>query len=231
MRLRDARFVTRYWLSSHAETLPFLYLFPWTYYSRTLNERRVMPDSQLCIEGFNNSANTFFRLVMLLWNKDIRVAHHMHCPLQIQTALKCGVPTVVLIREPAATVSSIVAGEPKLSPGALLWCYKNYYDYAESVGNDVVFSEFSTVTQAPEQVIRKINARYKTRFLHYNFDAKQKARLRSIMDNRDQFKVPVDLNDQHKRDEKRAAIEKSVRAHGLFRACSDTYARIVTASC
>jgi hypothetical protein len=68
----------------------------------------VTKDTDLCIEGFPRSANSF-TAGMIAHSEDntFKIAGHTHAPAQIIRACRLQVPTLVLIRNPFNTIISL----------------------------------------------------------------------------------------------------------------------------
>ena len=58
------------------------------------------PDSQLVIEGFPRSGNTWTEALIRAYAKDpVRLAHHSHAPAHVLYALKEKIPVLLLARD------------------------------------------------------------------------------------------------------------------------------------
>src|SRR5690606_7043317 len=103
----------------------FLY-FIYRFYPK-FNNRIVTKETLLCIEGFPRSGNTFCYHVFKLFNPNVKVAHHIHSPVQIYLSNKYQLPCLIMIRNPLDSVSSIVIVDGKLSITTALRYYIFYY--------------------------------------------------------------------------------------------------------
>ena len=112
----------------------FVGRYPWLYYPIynlvPKNSRlAVARDTQLVIEGFPRSANTFAVLAFeSLQPNKFKIAHHMHVPAQIIRAAHFKIPTIVLIRNPTDSVISFVIRDTKISIEQALKCYISFYE-------------------------------------------------------------------------------------------------------
>lgn len=158
--LRNAWFATRYVLGSHAGTYPLLRFAP-APYARVM----VQKGMDACIDALPRSANTFAGWAFLEQNPDIRLAHHVHLPMQVLRAVRLGVPCAVLIREPLATLTSLViAGENDLSHELGFRVYIDYYRRAAAVRERIAICTFEEVLDDPSVVARRLNESYGTAF-------------------------------------------------------------------
>ena len=65
-------------------------------------------DTQICIEGFPRSGNTYSVSAFKLANKGIKISHHLHVPAQVLLAVQYQIPTIVVIRNPLDAVTSLL---------------------------------------------------------------------------------------------------------------------------
>ena len=136
-------------------------------YSARPKYRRLLVDdeTQLVIEGFPRSGNTFavfaFRYAQ---QGDVRIAHHLHAPAQMIRASRLGVPALLLLREPLDAVMSLMLRDPRFSAERALRYYVTFYETVADYRDDFVVGSFKEVTQDYGTLIYRINARFGTRF-------------------------------------------------------------------
>jgi hypothetical protein len=129
--------------------------------NRAVVDRRT----ELVIEGFPRSANTFAALAFQVAQpRPVRLAHHLHAQSQVTWALKAGIPAVVVIREPSAAAASVVIRSPHLSLADVLSGYARFYESLMAHRDSCVLGLFDRVTTDFGEVIRELNARAGTRF-------------------------------------------------------------------
>lgn len=84
----------------------------------------VTPDTDLVIEGYPRSANTFlFRVIREATHNSLKIGHHVHRAQQVTMSLKYGIPCFVLFRHPLDAIASYLVREPTLSPSGCLAHY------------------------------------------------------------------------------------------------------------
>ncbi len=120
-KLRKNALFTAALAGNYRFALPFFRLFKKRY------PRLANSSTELCIEGFPRSGNTYFVSALLLWNSDTRIAHHSHLGSSVKYALKRGTPTVLLIRDPADCVASVLAWDGLLTSAVALANYVQFY--------------------------------------------------------------------------------------------------------
>jgi hypothetical protein len=125
-------------------------------------------DTELVIEGFGGSANSFataaFRYVQ---PRRYRMAHHLHTPAQVLRGLKWKIPTLVVIRDPIEVCISLLSRDYCVTPSQALRHYIRFYEPIMSYRGDVVIADFREITQAYGDVIRRVNERFETDFVPF----------------------------------------------------------------
>jgi hypothetical protein len=120
------------------------------------------PDTELVIDGFPRSGNTFaeaaFRKAA---GKPIRLAHHSHAAAQIVQAVKWKLPCLVLIRQPIEAARSLLMHHPEtVNEESCLREYSSFYETIKSCRSGYVLARFDTLTYDVGQVIEAVNARF-----------------------------------------------------------------------
>ena len=132
--------------------------------------RVVTPDTQLVIEGFPRSANTFARVAFnRAQSERVRIAHGLHVPAQVIRASTWRIPTLVLIRKPKDAVLSFAIRDP-ISVDQALRYYLSFYETVEGYRDAYVLGLFEEVTEDFGEVIRRINDRFGTTFSPFSHD-------------------------------------------------------------
>lgn len=163
MRFYTIRYKARNFLVRH----PFLF---YAYYSRhpRCSDRVVKHDTELVIEGFPRSANTFALFAFQkAQDQPVRIAHHLHAQSQIELGVRYGLPVITLIREPIGAVTSLVTRHPENGVKESLLQYLKFYSSVAKLAEQVVIAEFDTVINDYGSIIRRVNTKFGTRFLLY----------------------------------------------------------------
>ena len=151
----------------------FLYQYPTTFkLLANLNRKKkhilVNKDSEIVIEGFPRSGNTFAHVAFeYAQGRDVNIASHFHAPGQIIWGVKSNVPTLLLIREPVDAVSSLLIRENYLSEMQVLRWYIEFYQSVYPYMNRLVLADFNEVISDFGQVMIKINKHYSTSFIPF----------------------------------------------------------------
>jgi hypothetical protein len=120
--------------------------------------------TQICIEGYRRSANSFSVRMFRMANNGVHVAHHTHSTANIGRALRYGIPTVVLIRNPVDAITSAVIAQARGDIDDEVCRYLKFYHWVEPRVDAVVIAEFQTVVTDFNQVIHRVNEKYNTAF-------------------------------------------------------------------
>jgi hypothetical protein len=153
------KLATRDWMAANG------LLFPLLGARRRFDRQLVRRSTRLCIEGYPRSANSYALLAFRHWNPGLRVANHLHTPLQITRAVRLGVPCAVLVRPPADAVASVlVMVRGRISETAAYRGYIHFYSRAMPARDEVVVVPFDEITSDPASMVRRLNAFYGTSF-------------------------------------------------------------------
>lgn len=125
----------------------------------------ITRDTQIVIDGYTRSATTYaVYAFQLAQPASIRIAHHLHAPAQIVTAVRWGIPTLLLIREPEGAVLSQVVREPGVTVRDALVSWSRFYEIALRHREGFVVGEFSRVTTDLAGLILDVNQRFGSTF-------------------------------------------------------------------
>lgn len=127
--------------------------------------RLVRPDTDLVIEGFPRSANSFSVFAFLHSGAgDMTLAHHVHSPSQIILAARYKLPAILLVRAPE---DAVIAGLAKIATHTtsdLLRAYTVYYECLLPLQDHYVIAPFETVTTDVGRIVSAVNQRFGTSF-------------------------------------------------------------------
>lgn len=154
----------------------------------------VRRDTQLVIEGFPRSANTFaeeaFRHAQ---PAAVRTADHLHVSAQVARAVAYGVPVCVLVREPADAVRSLLIKHRHIRPVDALRGYRRFYKQCLRYTDHMVVATFDQVTSDFGAVTARINQRFGTDFACFDHcESKVEAVFQRLAERNTEF------NDGHK---------------------------------
>jgi len=128
-----------------------------------VNEALVSSDTQLVIEGYPRSANTFAVIAFALaQDRRVEIAHHLHVESQIIYAAKRHIPALVLIRNPADAIRSFLARDPSIEQEWAIRRYVQFYNAVWRVRDRVLVADFSRVTNDFGSVVHALNRKFDT---------------------------------------------------------------------
>jgi len=153
---------SKYWIGRFIGSHPLF--FECLAFLPQFRERLISSQTDICIEGFPRSANSFAHEVFRLYNPEAKCAHHIHAPMQVVKAVKLGIPCIVLIRNPIDAVTSVLIVDRALSKDVALKSYINFYKRIWNLRKKVVVAEFEEVTKDLCKIILSVNERYGTSF-------------------------------------------------------------------
>jgi hypothetical protein len=143
----------------------------------------VQRDTEVVIEGFPRSANTFATTAFGLAQPNfVRVARHLHVPAQVIAATKSGIPTIVLIRDPEEAVLSLAVWYPYITIENWLKDYVRFYHRILPYREGFVIAEFGDVSNDFGAIIKRLNSRFGTSFREFEHTPDNVARCFEIIE-------------------------------------------------
>jgi len=145
---------------------PKTYIFTSRYFYPPLHVAKLLSrNTQIIIEGFPRSANTFaFVAFMNAQDEPVVVAHHNHDQAMVSVGVKLGIPALILIRKPNEAVRSLMAYHPTLDVATAYRQYLAFYSEMEKIKEKVVIADFVEVTENFGEVIERVNQKFDTKF-------------------------------------------------------------------
>ena len=161
-RIMSLRSVAKDLISPH----PWLFLPLYRLFGKPHIKAMLIADrTDIVIEGFPRSANTFAALAFLSSQKTARsLAHHLHSEAQILEGVRRGVPCVALIREPEEAIRALKFAFPAYDENCALKRWIRFYEGISRVRDRVVIADFNTVTKDFGSVIADVNGKFGTAF-------------------------------------------------------------------
>lgn len=131
----------------------------------------IGPETDIVIEGYPGSANSWTNRVFRHWQKGkVRIAHHIHSEAQIVEGCRLGLPVIALIRDPKDAVRCFCKKDKRADPNWALRRWIAFYDAVEKCGDDVVIATFPQATSDLGSVVQRVNARFGTQFAYGDID-------------------------------------------------------------
>ncbi len=128
-------------------------------------EKAICKDTELVIDGFQGSANSFaFKSFKQSQTRPVKVGHHSHAPSQIIKAIKQGIPVLLTIRAPGDAVVSFTSRWSYISVTQALQRYIGFYTKLSPYTSHYVVSTFEQTTQHLDQMVQNVNSKFGTHF-------------------------------------------------------------------
>ncbi len=135
---------------------------------RGYEEWRITSSTRLVMDGFPRSANSYARHAFLLAQGDSRVcAGHAHSPALLLHAQRRGLPTLLIVRDPADSAASLIQYMPFLTPAIALRAYVRFHAPLLARHEGILVADFAAVIEDMGAVIRDLNRRFHTDFTPY----------------------------------------------------------------
>lgn len=220
---RNSVYLGRHLLGRNAHTLSLLALLKF-------KEGVVRKDTELVVEGFPRSANSFMASYFSYHNSEVsKLAHHIHVTGQLTRAEYYKIPVILCIREPLETILSLKIIDEDLSTAAALWSYIDYYEKALVKAENFVVSDFEVTTKMPDAVLKEINSRFFRDYKYQKLDAETRSKIfDSLQSNSSRLNQPANLVPIPRFDKKRSkdAIRDKLSSHPLLEQAILCYQKI-----
>ena len=229
----------RYEIRSRLSVSPTLYLpLARRRYRDNRGKVVIRGKTQIVIDGFQRSANTFsVTAFQFAQPSPVEVAHHLHAAAQIRAGVQWDIPTVVLVREPTATILSHMIRFPCATASQAIRNWIRFYGAVEPIRDRVVIADFARVTGDFGTVIAEVNERFATSFATFEHTEANVERCFASIDERNVGRFgaveshtvarPSAARDEMKQ-ARRAALDEPGVA-GLRHQADALYARLVDA--
>ena len=162
--------------------MPVLYYFLLRTKPR-LRKLAVNKETQLVIEGFPRSGNTFavvaFESAQI---SHIKIAHHLHAPAQIIRSAMYGIPLLVLIREPVDAIASYMIRDESVTIADAFCDYIKFYEYVCKYRDQIFLARFEDVISDFGIVLEGVNAKYLTKFTLFEHTPENEDKVFSKID-------------------------------------------------
>ncbi|MDA0194653.1 MAG: hypothetical protein O2887_03855 [Bacteroidetes bacterium] len=83
----------------------------------------------------------------------LKIAHHMHCTAQLKIALRWGIPSILLIRNPIDAVVSLMLRDPDTSYSTAIKWYIRFYKDLKAYKDQLIICHFDNVINDHLRVI------------------------------------------------------------------------------
>ena len=148
-------------------------------------DRAITDRTELVIEGFPRSGNTFASKAFALSQRQpVVVASHVHLPAQIKLAVRRGVPTLVLVRDPVDAAVSMAIADPHHRVEHLVRYWTHYHREVRPFLGDVVLATFTETTTDFGEVVDRLNERFGTSFDRFEHTPEHVAEVFAAIDDK-----------------------------------------------
>lgn len=229
------RYMLRDWLGRYPSLFfPAIKLFGSTW----ARERVVSHNTELVIEGFPRSGNTFAVVAFeLAQGRPVRLAHHQHVPAQIIGGVRKRIPVLVLIRNPVDAVLSLLVLSPWLTVEYALRSYYLFHQATLPYVDGFVIAPFADVTADFGAIIGRLNDKFGTDYRTFEHSKENldtcfqiiEARARRFSGTDDVSTVVASPTAE--KDRLKVRLRDSLEARqnqGLLNACSQLYQQFLS---
>lgn len=145
----------------------------------------VSPETEIVIEGFPRSANTFSTVAFQLSQpRPVRIAHHLHAPAQIMAGARMGIPVLVPVRHPRDCAISVAIRAPHVSLREAVDAHRRFHEAILPYRDACLVARFEDVVGDFGRVIATVNARFATDFTPFAHTPENVDRVYALIDER-----------------------------------------------
>jgi Xaa-Pro aminopeptidase len=134
---------------------------------RRLAHLLVSQDTDVVIEGYPRSGNTFAEVAFIHAqnNSNLKMATHLHLPIQVTLAVREHKPCLILIRNPLDAIASLLVYAQGRYPIRLaIKEYIAFYELVRKHRDQLIVATFDEVLENFGQAIKRLNAHYGCKF-------------------------------------------------------------------
>jgi hypothetical protein len=188
-RLARDRHRLKYALVSWIRPYPSLFL-PYASLVGAQNQARVRRNTEIVIEGFERSGNTFAVIAFSnAQSQRVEIAHHLHAAAQVIYAARRHIPAIVLLRAPEEAILSFLVFHPAISASQAMHTWLRFYPPLLPFKERFVLARFETVVSDFGRVIRSVNERFGTEFREFEHTKENVNASFEVMDQRERAKL------------------------------------------
>lgn len=148
-------------------------------------ERAITERTELVIEGFPRSGNTFAAKAFAFSQpRPVVVASHVHLPAQVKLATRRRVPTMVLLRDPHDAAVSMAIADPHHRVEHLVRYWIHYHRQIRPLLGELLLVTFDEATTDFGPVIDRLNTRFGTSFARFDHTPDNVARVFAVIDDK-----------------------------------------------
>ena len=200
-------------------------LFP--YYRKRL----VSDYHDICIGGFPRSANSFLETTLRKFNPDLKIASHLHSPLQVIKAVEKDIPCIVVIRDPIDAISSLIVVDMLLKTSPAIRSWISFYERIWHLKDRYVIADFKDVTSNIHKVVKMTNNCFGTQLNIDSISDRTREDIFSQLKKRNQREnqpenlvaVPTEQKNKLKQE-----IVPLIRDHAMMNDAKNLYSRFMS---
>lgn len=163
----------RWFLGKHEKTLFAVLL------RRDLSKQLVTRKSDIIIEGFPRSGNTFTETAIQLAQGDqpLRIASHLHFPAHVIRGVRLGKPCLIVLREPLDAIASmLVYYNDNFPTRQAIREYIEFYEMLPPLQDQILVATFKEVRDDMGFVIKRFNTKFNLHLAEFEHTPKNERR-------------------------------------------------------
>jgi hypothetical protein len=202
-------------------------LFPWIQKIRGADYGTFCgTETDLCIEGFQSSANSFVYNGFRILQPDLDIAHHTHSIANVRRAFSFEIPVLILFRDPVDVIPSMSSRfHPSLK--ASVNRYIHFYRFVLRNSSKVILASFEEVTTDFATTIRRVEQQTEMDFETFDVDEVRRQTVQHIRNwskirgKEDQMSLP-----RQERESRKAELRARLPSVPRFEEAQTVYRRL-----
>ncbi|MCG7899546.1 MAG: hypothetical protein JAY85_13955 [Candidatus Thiodiazotropha weberae] len=143
-------------------------------------------NTDIVIEGFPRSANTYVAASIMVLNGDkLNIARHVHGSAQLILGIEKGIPAVLLIRNPVDAIASLKLRSPYLPSRVIIQNYIEFHKQLESYIDKLILIDFKDATNNIVSIVEYLDDYYNLSLKIPNKLQSYKNEINSMVDKMD----------------------------------------------
>lgn len=184
----------RYFVNAY----PLAYMPMARFRHRYSQDRVVNAETDLVIEAFGRTGTTFANFAFLAaQGRRLRTVHHTHAAAQVIAAVKMGIPTLVIVRQPEEVALSHMARH-RISARPALIAWIRFHERLLGYRERIVFCRFDEMIRNFTPAIERVNRRFRTDFAVWQHTKENEAEIFEQIKTRNRGRFRDDQDEQRR---------------------------------
>lgn len=190
----EVAYRVRYFVNAY----PLVYMPMARFRHRHSEDRVVSAETDLVIEAFGRTGTTFANFAFLAaQRRRVRTVHHTHAAAQVIAAVKMGIPTLVIVRQPEEVALSHMARH-RISARQALIAWIRFHKRLMGFRERIVFCRFDEMIRNFTPAIKRVNQKFRADFGVWQHTKENEAEIFEQIKTRNRGRFREDQDEQRR---------------------------------